>query len=180
MWSKSLPIKQQINSSWDYIESSSSFSFFVNIICFLLFNCHNNRIFFQKVNNPYTVKVKDGKNIIEYKENDVDDTALHSIIEQAYAIFKVMSFLLSLPLQFFIITELWSRQSISQCLMFLLLLLPLVGWFSITCVALLWIVSLCYFEFLWNVPQTKIGGLLSSLPWVCTVWSNGSVQHTGR
>jgi len=42
-----------------------------------------------RVNNPSSTKTRDGKTVTEYKENDVDDTALHTISEQCYAIFKL-------------------------------------------------------------------------------------------
>jgi hypothetical protein len=45
----------------------------------------------QKVSNPTVTKIKDGAPVIEYKENELDDISLKTILRQIYQIFRFCS-----------------------------------------------------------------------------------------
>src|SRR4051812_28448566 len=45
----------------------------------------------QAVNNPSVIKLKEGKSITEYKENEIDDIALQTALRQSYRMFKLFN-----------------------------------------------------------------------------------------
>lgn len=61
-------------------------NFWMIMVSFFIFKKLNKK---KSLNNPYVTKIIDNKNTQEFKENDLEDTALQSVIQQSYKMFKV-------------------------------------------------------------------------------------------
>ena len=51
----------------------------------------------QTLNIPYSQRVKEGQTLIEYHEDDVQDSIYEAVLKQAYKMFRVRNLQLHLP-----------------------------------------------------------------------------------